>query len=462
MANFRPATPTTNEHQPLLISQPASDLLSNSINDEYLTPSQLGHLELYELIPFVSLFGMQVKSRKISRAFVGYAYDVQADVLDSKRKEAESLLVELDAASMTPTLVMAFLTGVISQITVGYSVGVSNSSYEQSFPDRTIFQWTLVVAMFALGGVFGAYYTCSLIDRYGRRLTAIINSFVFLVGSLIQTFASDLTCLAVGRFGVGLASGVSTVLMPIYLGELAPPTLRGTIGTVLQFSLVSGILLGNLLAIPYINERHLFGVTVVLSMIHVVCSLSLVESPRWLLAQDPKSTEARKTMKQLRGLRYGHEVDTEINLIMHALHVQSCKSTGGVLSSMTQDKKIRKLLICILFLQIAHQLCGISAVFYYSTMMFDGMIDNPLLGTAVVGAVNVLAMYVALLLLENGSRITLLLCSAGGMIASSAAFILCQLGIWGELLSVTSVVGYTSSYAVGLGEDLYFNAILIH
>ena len=460
MANFRPPTPTTNEDQPLLISQPASDILSNSMNDEYLTPRQLGYLELYELIPFVSIFGMQVKSRKISRAFVGYAYDVQTDAQpDVKKKEADSLLVELDAALMTPTLIMAVLTGVISQLMVGYNVGVLNSSYDVIFPNCTIFQWTLAVAMFALGGVFGAY--CGgLIDRYGRRRITIINSFGFLVGGLIQSFAFDLTCLTIGRFVIGLASGSSTVLVPIYIGELVPPTLRGTVGTVLQFSLVSGILVSNLLAFPYANEeswRYLFVVTVVLSIIHIICSLSVVESPRWLLAQDPKSTEARKALKQLRGLRYGNEVDAEINLIMHASNVQSCNSTDGVLNSMTPDKKIRKLLMCILFLQVAHQLCGISAVFYYSTMIFKGLIDYPILGTAIIGAINVAAMYAALLLLENSNRKTLLLFSAGGMIISSAAFILCQLGDWGEMLLMIFVVCYTTSYAVGLGKDLHLS-----
>jgi hypothetical protein len=68
---------------------------------------------------------------------------------------------------------------------------------------------------------------------------------------------------------------------------------------------------------------------------------------------------------------------------------------------MIGHRKLRVLLGSSLALQMRQQLCGINAVFYYSASFFEGVIDNPLVGTTIVGAVNVLATYMALLLIPQ-------------------------------------------------------------
>ena len=79
------------------------------------------------------------------------------------------------------------------------------------------------------------------------------------------------------------------------------------------------------------------------------------------------------------------------------------------------DPAVRPLLVCCVALHVAQQMCGINAVFYYSTMFFEGVIDNPLLGTTLVAAVNVAATYLAIILMDQCGRRALLLWSAGGM-----------------------------------------------
>jgi SP family facilitated glucose transporter-like MFS transporter 3 len=118
---------------------------------------------------------------------------------------------------------------------------------------------------------------------------------------------------------------------------------------------------------------------------------------------------------------------------------------------MLMDKQIQRLLVCSLFLQMAQQLSGINAVFYYSTMFFDGLIESPLLGTTIVGGVNVLATYVALLLMENNNRRTLILWSAAGMLISSIALVLCLLGLFSKMASLFFVITYVSFFEIGLG-----------
>ena len=70
-----------------------------------------------------------------------------------------------------------------------------------------------------------------------------------------MALAPNIWVLVLARFVVGFASGFSSVLVPIYLGELAPPILRGTFGTCTQFSMVIGILMSDVFAFPLANKQ---------------------------------------------------------------------------------------------------------------------------------------------------------------------------------------------------------------
>jgi SP family facilitated glucose transporter-like MFS transporter 3 len=173
-------------------------------------------------------------------------------------------------------------------------------------------------------------------------------------------------------------------MVPIYLGELAPPsTLRGMLGTTLtQFALVIGILVADLLAFPFATAgswRVLFGVTVLIAMVQLLMSPFLLQIPRWLLNRDPNSLRARYIIKRLRGLRYDHEVEAEVGnfVIGGAAQHQDSPSQGSVLKEMVSHRKPRMLLGSFLVSQMAQQFCVIDAVFYYSTSFFEGVIERP-------------------------------------------------------------------------------------
>jgi SP family facilitated glucose transporter-like MFS transporter 3 len=118
---------------------------------------------------------------------------------------------------------------------------------------------------------------------------------------------------------------------------------------------------------------------------------------------------------------------------------------------MLAHPKIRKLLLSSLALQMAQQLSGINAVFYYSTAFFEGVIDNPLVGTTIVGAVNLVATYVALLLMDSCGRRTLILWSSGGMFFSCVVIVLSLLGYFSNILALIAVNSYVAFFEIGLG-----------
>ena len=273
-----------------------------------------------------------------------------------------------------------------------------------------------------------------------------------------MTCAMSMLHLMAARFIIGFASGLSSVVVPVYLGEIAPPTLRGTLGTCTQFALVTGILVSDALAFPFATPtqwRYLFAVTPLLCVLQLLFSSYLVESPRWLLSTNSASAAARVAIKQLRGFHYDEEVENEVeNFISASLKHKTGRTSAhssGALYDLLHCKEMWVLVVASVILQMAQQLCGINAVFYYSTSFFDGIISNPLVGTTVVGFVNVVATYVALQLMDNTARKTLLLWSCGGMIVSTGVITLVLLGYGVKWLALVAVVAFVSFFEIGLG-----------
>jgi SP family facilitated glucose transporter-like MFS transporter 3 len=134
----------------------------------------------------------------------------------------------------------------------------------------------------------------------------------------------------------------------------------------------------------------------------------------------------------------------------HKTSRHSAHSSGAVLD-LLRAQDIRILVISSIVLQIAQQLSGINAVFYYSTTFFEGIIDNPLHGTILIGFINLLATILALKLMDNTERRTLLLISSIGMIVSMVFINLALLGVVPRILSLFFILVFVSSFAIGLG-----------
>lgn len=452
---------------PTISGLPKSYSVSADGSPSYLTPTQMGRQELYKEVPFTAVFGLQRTERNISQAFANYAADLDlhdqtglSEEEKTTRRSRASMIIldelEFDANVVTLPLVFAVAVAAASQFMVGYNTGVMNAPEKVVFPGHSTLSWSLAVAAFAVGGPFGAIMGGKMADSRGRRGALLIDTWTFLLGGLMQTFALDMFTVIVARFIIGFASGFSSVLVPIYLGELAPPTLRGFLGTVTQFALVSGILIADLLAFPFAEEskwRILFAVTPLFAIAQLLLSPLLLESPRWLLGKDPKSLKARYIIKRLRGLRYDHEVETEVGhfVMGGAAQNQEQSSTMNVLRDMWSQRRIRLLLISALVLQMGQQFSGINAVFYYSTSFFEGVIENPMVGTAMVGGFNVLATYAVLFLMDRCGRKTLILWSSGGMFFSCIVIVLSLLGFFNNMTALVAVNFYVIFFEFGLG-----------
>ncbi|KAL1741738.1 general substrate transporter [Schizophyllum fasciatum] len=117
----------------------------------------------------------------------------------------------------------------------------------RDFVDRfpvTPLQQGILTAVLELGALVGALAAGALADRFSRRQSIFAACLVFLAGSLVQCLARTLFDLVVGRAVGGVAVGALSMLSPLYISEVSPPELRGSLMALEQFSIVLGCVLG--------------------------------------------------------------------------------------------------------------------------------------------------------------------------------------------------------------------------
>ena len=429
-----------------------------------LTPGEIGQSETYPQTPFRAMHDIQINE---GNREVPTTCATESNLPNRKWASEDERSVQSTASSLsrdmeelkgsvTIHLLVASAAAATSPFLIGYNVAVMNAVQDFVFPDHSLAGWSFAVAAFAIGGPFGASVAGDLANSLGRRKFLIIVAWTFAAGGLVQTFAQNLPTISLARFIIGIASGFTSVLTPIYLGELAPPNLRGAVGTLNQFADVIGVLVANLVSIPFGNSegwRKLFSITVFVALLQLLVTPWVVESPRWILSHDPNNPRAKQIVKDLRGHSEDHKVEKEVRTYIAAGRAQSNEDQpqGSVLSEMWKKPSARLMLFSCLCLHLLQQLSGINAVFYYSTAFFDGIIEDPLMGTIIVGVVNAISTYTALLLMDSHGRKKLLIVSATGMIFACFIIMLSQHGILGNLWAVLGVNVYVAFFEIGLG-----------
>src|SRR5271156_1698570 len=104
----------------------------------------------------------------------------------------------------------------------------------------------ILVAIVLAGAAIGAAGAGALSDKFGRRRVILAAALLFVAGAIFSSIAAGLILLLVGRFLVGLAIGVASMLTPLYLAEIAPARARGAIVSLNQLCITSGILVSYL------------------------------------------------------------------------------------------------------------------------------------------------------------------------------------------------------------------------
>ncbi len=353
---------------------------------------------------------------------------------------------------LNTTLILVAFVASLGGLLSGFDMGVISGAllYINETWTLTSLEQGWLVSSAIVGSVIGAAANGILADIYGRKKIIIATSIIFIIGSIMCGYASTAGWLIFSRIIIGIAVGMISFVAPIYLSEIAPEKIRGSLVSLYQLALTAGILLSYLInrifANAEFNWRWMLGSGVIPAIILFIGILFLHDTPRWLLSKN-KTDEAREVFKKIYP---SDEIEVHITEIQKTLKD----------STEHQNVKLQKWMFMPIFVGVGLmfvQICtGINTIIYYTPTIFNlaGFSDNisAIYATIGVGIVNFLMTFVAIAYIDKFGRKPLLYIGLTGMLISmfalSGSFLLGENGRW---LAIISVVIYIASFAMSLG-----------
>lgn len=386
-------------------------------------------------------------------------------------------------------------------------------SFAADFPrismDSSFKGW--FVSVLLISAWAGSLINGPIADALGRKGSMMLAVVIFTIGSVFQTAAHSVPLLFAGRAIAGLAVGMLTMIVPMYMSEVSTPTIRGTLVVLQQLSITLGILVSYWLEygtqyigghrcapdIPYsggtesdptfhpINDvgpdgctgqseaswRIPFAVQIIPALVLGIGMFFFPESPRYFLMRH-KEDKALKALAQLRRVHPDTEslrteylaIKAEV-LFDEAMTRDKFPGQSGVSLFFAQHKALvstkpafRRLAIgCVtMFLQ---QFIGCNAIIYYAPTMFAQLgLSGPtsgLLATGVYGIVNCLATLPALFLIDKVGRRPLLMLGAAGTF-TSLVIVGGIIGGYGASLPDAKVAGWVGIAFIYI-YDIFFS-----
>jgi sugar porter (SP) family MFS transporter len=303
----------------------------------------------------------------------------------------------------------------------------------------------------ALGCIAGCLIAGKIADKYGRRPGLMVAASIFAVSSLGMACSSGLTEFVAMRFCAGIGVGMASMLSPMYIAEISPAHMRGRNVAINQLTIVSGILVTNLINYMLAGKgdevwRWMFGLGVVPSVLFLLGVVFLPESPRWLMKAG-KTEKAEDTLLKIGSPDFVKQTLSDIAISLTGSRSQ--QSYKAVFA-----KAVRPAVLVGITLAVFQQFCGINVVFNYTSTIFKSIgasLDNQLFETVVIGIVNLLFTLLAMWQVDKLGRRPLMLIGSLGLAVSY--LVLAQLlqhqasAVWVSVFVLLPIGLYATSLA---------------
>ncbi|EQC41799.1 hypothetical protein, variant [Saprolegnia diclina VS20] len=332
------------------------------------------------------------------------------------------------ARSTTPCLMLLTCCSCIGGFLFGYDTGVisgalvSMQGSDGGFSLTTL-QSETVVSAAIVGAILGAAMGSYGNDRFGRKPMILASSTLFTLGAAAMGLASTLSILITGRFVVGVAIGVSSMTVPVYIAEASHPASRGTLVSLNTLMITGGqfaasVFDGFLSTTPQ-GWRYMLGLVVVPSVLQFIGFLMLPESPRWLNDKGFR-VAAQDALLRIRG---SADIYDEWELMVAEADASDLREKNFV-----ADLKAPAVLRALTLgcgLQILQQLCGINTVMYYgATIVQMAGFNDPSTAiwlAALVAFSNFAFTIVGIFLVDRAGRRPTTLWSLAGVVLALTA-----------------------------------------
>ncbi|MEN8157224.1 MAG: sugar porter family MFS transporter [Bacteroidota bacterium] len=365
-------------------------------------------------------------------------------MMSTKKKSNKSVVIVIASIAATGGLLFGFDTGVIS----------GAIPYLQNYFEITDSQIETVTALGLIGAVVGALFTGRITDYLGRKKVILASAFIFATGAVWTGLAPTVTQLMVSRFYLGLAIGVSSFAVPLYISEIAPTKIRGTLVSMFQLLITVGILAAYLSNTVFADDlnmecwRPMLYVGVIPALILFIGMFFLPETPRWLMSKG-REDESRKILDRIEDPEL---IEASISAMKSDIVIDASQKGFRELFK----PWLRNALIIAAGIMFFQQFVGINTVIYYAPKIFliagfDGA-EKAIQAMVIVGVVNVLFTIVSLLIIDKLGRRKLFFIGLTGiavsLVAMGLGFMLPGAGKW---FLVISMLVYIAFFAISLG-----------
>ncbi|WP_088341681.1 sugar porter family MFS transporter [Robiginitalea sediminis] len=315
----------------------------------------------------------------------------------------------------------------------GFLLGFDSAVISGAVRGITVyFEMTDAMLGFAVGCViFGAMAgnlaAGPISDRFGRRNVLIVVAALFTISASWSALATGYTEFIIARIIGGVGIGGAILIAPVYIAEIAPPKLRGSLVSFNQLNIVIGISVAYfsnyfLVDLGEDSWRWMLGVEAIPALIYFLALFTVPKSPRWLIQKLNKIDLARKILVKIGGEEYAEATIVEIQRGL------AKKESKGKLSDLLQSK-YATIMIIAMGIAFFQQITGINAIFYYAPTIFEqagGSTDSSFLQAIVVGLTNLVFTLVAIWLIDKLGRKPLLLigttCMTIALLLATLAF----------------------------------------
>ncbi|MBQ3208021.1 MAG: sugar porter family MFS transporter [Bacteroidales bacterium] len=299
-----------------------------------------------------------------------------------------------------------------------------------------------------IGSIAGVLVAGTLSDYLGRKLTMLISAALFSISAIGCAVCGSFDGLVAYRIIGGVGIGIVSIVSPIYISEVSPAKIRGTLVSLYQLAVTIGFLMaylmnwvidanidhsitGNVTLWQKIMHteawRGMLGSETIPALLFFFIIFFIPESPKWLIINN-KLSKASAVLSRIYAT--SEEVSEEITVTQNSLKGE----TNGAWSDLLKPG----ILIAVIAgsaIAILGQFMGVNAVLYYGPKIFsEAGFDNPMFSTVLVGIVNMVTTILAVFIIDRVGRKQLIYWGVSGMI-------LCLLAIgiyfaWGSQIGL--------------------------
>ncbi|TDQ08126.1 sugar porter family MFS transporter [Pedobacter metabolipauper] len=317
-----------------------------------------------------------------------------------------------------------------------------------------------------VGCIIGVAFSGDLSDRLGRKKLLFLSAVLFLFSAVGCALAGSLQWLITARLISGVGVGIASIVVPLYLSEIAPAAIRGRLVTCYQLAITVGILLAyitnslllnyseqhalasisQMFDLVYIQEawRGMFSIGIFIALLFLIGLFFVPESPRWLI----KKGRNKEGYALLTKINNGKDRSAEVNA------ADTEAEEGGTYKELFTPK-LRKALLLGVLLPLFSQLSGINAIIYYGPSILNDAgiaLSNSFLGQIIFGVANLVFTFVAIWKVDQwGRRPLYLIGTVGATISLFLTALFFSLGQTSSIFLIISVTVFLACFAFSIG-----------